>query len=437
MDDFTYRGGFLHAEDVPLPRIAEAVGTPFYCYSTRAILRQYQAFKNAFAGVDAKICYALKANANLAVVRTLVTAGAGADVVSEGELRIALAAGAAPAKIVFSGVGKTRREIAFALETGIFQINVESEPELEVLGETARSLGKEIDVAIRLNPDVDARTHAKITTGRKENKFGVLMESARQLYVRGARMPGLSMRGVAVHIGSLLTDIAPYREAFERVVEFVRVLRKDGHDIRRIDLGGGLGIAYGNETTPGVTDYAAMVKEVTGGIGCELTFEPGRFLVGNAGLLVSRVVYVKKGAARDIVIVDSAMNDLIRPALYDAFHKIVTVAEPNPGARHEPVDVVGPVCESADIFARARALTPVVAGDLLAICSAGAYASVMASTYNARLPAPEVMVNGAKYAVVRPRPDYAELMGRDCLPDWLRPNAGDAMDVGATKRDVA
>jgi diaminopimelate decarboxylase len=437
MDEFAYKNGILHAEDVPLPRIAEEVGTPFYCYSTKSLLRQYDTFKNAFADVDATICYSLKANANIAVVRTLVAAGAGADVVSEGELRIALAAGAALEKIVFSGVGKTRREIAFALETGIFQINVESEPELEILDETARTLGKKIDVAIRLNPDVDARTHAKITTGRKDNKFGVLMGAARKLYARGSRMPNLSMRGVAVHIGSLLTDIAPYREAFERVVEFVRVLRGDGHDIRRIDLGGGLGIAYDTEVPPSVEDYAAMVKEVTRGVGCELTFEPGRFLVGNAGLLVSRVIYVKEGAARDFVIVDSAMNDLIRPALYDAFHKIVAVAEPASAARHRPVDIVGPVCESADIFARARPLPPLAAGDLLAICSAGAYASVMASTYNARLPAAEVMVNGARYAVVRPRPDYAELMGRDRLPDWLAPDAGNATRTGRTKRGAA
>lgn len=424
MTEFAYKNGGLHAEDVSLKRIAEEVGTPFYCYSRAALRRQYGAFANAFAGVDATICYALKANSSLAVVRTLADEGAGADVVSEGELRIALAAGVPAGKIVFSGVGKTRQEIVFALECGIHQINVESEPELALIGEAASTLGKEIAVAIRINPDVDARTHAKITTGKKENKFGVPLDTARALYAQGAAMPNLRMEGVAVHIGSQLTEIEPYRQAFERAVAFVRTLRGDGHAIRRLDLGGGLGIQYDGETPPAIEDYATMVKAVTREIGCALTFEPGRYLVGNAGVIVTRIIYLKDGAAHRFVIVDAAMNDLIRPALYEAFHRIVPVTEPTRGAALEPFDIVGPICESADIFARARALPPIAAGELLAICSAGAYASVMASTYNSRPLAPEVMVNGARYAVVRPRLDYEEMIGRDRLPDWIEPRVG-------------
>jgi diaminopimelate decarboxylase len=424
MTEFAYRDGMLHAEEVSLARIAEEVGTPFYCYSSAAITGRYRAFANALADVDATICYALKANSTLAVVRSLAAEGAGADVVSEGELRIALAAGVPPSRIVFSGVGKTRAEIAFALQTGIHQINVESEPELELLDEVTRALGREIAIAVRINPDVDAHTHAKITTGKKENKFGVPMDDASRLYARGAAMPNLRMRGVAVHIGSQLTDLAPYRQAFERVAGLVRALRAEGHDIRRVDLGGGLGIAYHKENPPSVEDYAATAKAATRGLDVALTFEPGRFLVGNAGVLVTRVVYMKEGAAHRFVIVDAAMNDLIRPALYDAYHEIVPLKEPAGGAARAPADVVGPVCESADIFARARPLPPLAAGELLAICSAGAYASVMASTYNSRLPAPEVMVKGTRYAVVRPRLDYDALIGRDRLPDWLAEREG-------------
>lgn len=419
MTHFVYKNGALYAEEVPLARIAEQVRTPFYCYSTAALRGRYRAFANAFADVDATICYALKANSTLAVVRTLAAEGAGADVLSEGELRIALAAGIPCEKIVFSGVGKTREEIVFALQTGILQINVESEPELELLGEVASALGKQVAVAVRINPDVDARTHAKITTGKKENKFGVPMDEAARLYARGAALPNLLMRGVSVHIGSQITELAPYRKAFKRVVELVHKLRADGHDIRRIDFGGGLGITYHKEKPPSAEAYAAVVKKATGGLQVSLTFEPGRFLVGNAGVLVTRVLYVKQGAAHRFLIVDAAMNDLIRPALYDAYHEIVPLKESAKRAMRKPVDVVGPVCESADIFARARMLPPVEAGELLAICSAGAYVSVMASTYNTRLPAPEVLVNGVRYAVVRPRPTYDDLISRDCLPDWL------------------
>jgi diaminopimelate decarboxylase len=424
MNEFAYKRGILHAEDVPLGRLADEVGTPLYCYSTRAIVCQYEAFARAVADMDAMICYALKANSTLAVVRTLAELGAGADVVSEGELRVALAAGIPPSRIIFSGVGKARGELEFALATGISQINVESEPELELLAELARARGEEVTVAVRINPDVDARTHAKITTGKRENKFGVPLGDASRLFARGAAMAGLLMSGVAVHIGSQIATLAPYRQAFKRIVALVKELRGDGHDIRRVDFGGGLGIAYRDETTPTVEAYAAMVKEVARGLDASFAFEPGRFLVGNAGVLVTRVLYIKEGAAHRFVIVDAAMNDLIRPTLYDAYHEIVPVAEPAKGVEFTAADVVGPVCETGDFLARNRALPPLEAGDLLAIRSAGAYVSVMASTYNSRLQAPEVMVNGARYAVVRPRPDYDALLGRDRLPDWLAERPG-------------
>jgi len=431
MSAFAFRDGILCAEEVPLTRIAEAVATPFYCYASAALIGQYRAFAAAFEETDATIYYGVKANATLAVVRSLAQEGAGADVVSEGELRVALAAGIPPEKIVFSGVGKTRAELAFALEAGIFQVNVESEPELELLNELARATGKKASVAIRINPDVDARTHAKITTGKRENKFGVPLDEARRLYGRGAALPNLSMRGIAVHIGSQLIDLAPYRQAFARMIDLARTLRAEGHAIDRLDFGGGLGITYYKETPPAVAGYAAMVKELTKGLDCHLMFEPGRFLVGNAGVLVARVLYVKDGAEHRFVVVDAAMNDLLRPTLYDAYHAIVPVKEPPRGAPLDPVDVVGPVCESGDIFARERPLPPLAAGDLLAICSAGAYASVMASSYNGRLPASEVMVSGSRWAVVRARPEYADLLRRDRLPEWLDKRAD------ASRRGVA
>ena len=431
MSAFAFRDGILCAEEVPLTRIAEAVATPFYCYASAALIRQYRAFAAAFEETDATIYYGVKANATLAVVRSLAQEGAGADVVSEGELRVALAAGIPPEKIVFSGVGKTRAELAFALEAGIFQINVESEPELELLNELARATGKKASIAIRINPDVDARTHAKITTGKRENKFGVPLDEARRLYGRGSALTNLSMRGIAVHIGSQLIDLAPYRQAFARMIDLARTLRAEGHAIDRLDFGGGLGITYYKETPPPVAAYAAMVKELTKGLDCHLMFEPGRFLVGNAGVLVARVLYVKDGAEHRFVVVDAAMNDLLRPTLYDAYHAIVPVKEPPKGAPLDPVDVVGPVCESGDIFARERPLPPLAAGDLLAICSAGAYASVMASSYNGRLPASEVMVSGSRHAVVRARPEYADLLRRDRLPEWLDKRAD------ASRRGVA
>ncbi|HEV7372253.1 diaminopimelate decarboxylase [Arenibaculum sp.] len=419
MSAFTYRNGVLHAESVPLPAIAERVGTPFYCYSTAALESAYRAYADAFAGMDASICYALKANSNLAVIRTLARLGAGADVVSVGELKRALAAGVPASRIVFSGVGKTRAEMRTALGLGIYQTNVESLPELEALSEVAASMGVVADTAVRVNPDVDALTHAKISTGRKENKFGVDMELARSVYARAASLPGVRPVSVAVHIGSQLTDLAPFRSAFERVAALVLALREDGHDIRRVDLGGGLGISYRGEVPPSLADYAELVRATTGGLGCHVTLEPGRSLVGNAGILVARTVYRKAGVHRNFLILDAAMNDLIRPSLYDAWHTILPVDEPARDAAEEPMDVVGPVCESGDTFAVQRALPPIGAGDLVAFLSAGAYGAVMSSTYNSRPLAPEVLVNGSEFAVIRKRPTIEELMAAEEVPAWL------------------
>jgi len=428
---FPYRDGSLHAEEVPLARIAEEVGTPFYCYSTAAIVARYRDYAAAFRGMDATICYALKANSTLAVVRTLAAEGAGADVVSLGELETALAAGIPPERIVFSGVGKSRAELAAALDAGILQINLESEPELELVAALAAELDRKVSAALRVNPDVDARTHRKITTGRKENKFGVPIGDAPRLFARAAGLKNVELQGIAVHIGSQIVERAPYKRAFKRVVALAHALRAEGRKVARIDFGGGLGIRYRDETPPSVAAYAAAVREALGGLDVSLAFEPGRYIVGNAGLLVTRVLYEKAGNARRFVIVDAGMNDLLRPSLYDAYHEIVPVAAPRRGARLKPADIVGPVCETGDSFAHDRRLAPVAQGDLLAICSAGAYASVMASTYNARLPAPEVMVNGARYAVVRPRPSYRDLMGRDKIPAWL---GNDKSETGRNTR---
>ncbi|WP_448190581.1 diaminopimelate decarboxylase [Azospirillum sp. sgz301742] len=419
MNPFVYKGGMLHAEGVALPKIAAEVGTPFYCYSTEALVANYRAYAGAFEGQDAGVCYALKANSNLAVVRTLAQQGAGADVVSEGEMRRALAAGVPANRIVFSGVGKTRSEMRAALEAGIYQLNVESVPELEALSEVAASLGVEAPIAIRVNPDVDAKTHAKIATGKKENKFGIDWDHAREIYAKAAALPGIKPLGIAVHIGSQLTDLAPFRAAFERVVELLHALRADGIDIQRLDLGGGIGIRYRDETPPELNDYAAMVRSITGNLGCHVTLEPGRALVGNAGILVSKVVYLKHGLARRFLIVDAAMNDLIRPSLYDAYHAIKPVMEPAPTVKPVTVDVVGPVCESGDTFALQRPLPPLQADDLVAFCSAGAYGAVMASTYNTRPLAPEVLVSGDSFAVIRPRPTIEDLLSLDRMPEWL------------------
>lgn len=419
MDHFTYRSGTLHAEGVPLDAIAEAVGTPFYCYSTATLRRHFEVLRDAFAGIDALVCFAMKANSNLAVVRTLGELGAGADVVSEGELRRALAAGIPAERIVFSGVGKTRRELELAVDTGILQINVESEPELEALNEVARARGKRVRIALRVNPDVDANTHEKITTGRKENKFGIEWTRAHAVIRRASAMPGIEVTGVAVHIGSQLTDIAPFRDAFLRVRDLVVMLRTDGVALTRIDLGGGLGIPYADETPPSPAQYAAVVRETLGDLGLKMVLEPGRLLVGNAGILVTRVIYVKEGATRTFVIVDAAMNDLMRPALYDAHHAVVTVRQPDPGVEPIHADIVGPVCETGDTFARRRPLPPVESGDLLVLRTAGAYGATMASTYNSRLLVPEVMVNNDSFSVVRARPTYEEMLAMERLPEWM------------------
>ncbi|MEI8393658.1 MAG: diaminopimelate decarboxylase [Rhodospirillaceae bacterium] len=418
---FTYRNGSLHAEAVSLAALAESIGTPFYCYAGTALADGYRAFANAFVGRDVGICYALKANSNLAVVRTLARLGAGADVVSEGEMRRALAAGVPPGKIVFSGVGKTRQEMKAALEAGIYQLNVESLPELEALSEVAAGLGTTANIALRVNPDIDAGTHHKISTGRKENKFGIDYDHAREAYALAARLPGLKAVGVAVHIGSQLTSLAPFRAAFRKAAHLVEMLRAEGHAIDRLDFGGGLGITYNEEKPPPVADYAALVCEITRALGCHITLEPGRSLVGNAGVLVSRVLYVKNGLHRRFIILDAAMNDLIRPALYEAWHDIIPVNSPGAYCVLEPFDVVGPVCETGDTFAVQRPLAPPRAGDLMAILSAGAYGASMSSCYNTRPLVPEILVEGEHHAIIRPRPTYREMLAAERLPPWLEP----------------
>ncbi|HLJ20204.1 MAG TPA: diaminopimelate decarboxylase [Stellaceae bacterium] len=416
---FAYRAGELHAEDVPLARIAAAVGTPVYCYSAGAIADAYRRFATALGADNVAIHYALKANSNQAVIRLLGKLGAGADVVSEGELRRALTAGVPAKHIVFSGVGKTREELRFALAQEISQINVESLPELELLSAVARETGRTAEIALRINPDVDARTHAKISTGKKENKFGIDLAHAAGAYRRAAGLPGLRPVGLAVHIGSQLTDLAPFEAAFRRLIDLALELRQSGLAVERLDLGGGLGVRYHAESPPPVEDYAALVRRLTHNLGFRLSFEPGRALVASAGLLLSRVIYVKPGVTRRFVIQDAAMNDLIRPSLYEAWHEIVPVREPAPGAPREPADIVGPICESGDMIALGRPLPPVEAGDLLAILSAGAYGAVMSSSYNTRLLVPEVLVQGEEFAVIRPRPSYEELLGQDRIPSWL------------------
>ncbi|MGR3697925.1 MAG: diaminopimelate decarboxylase [Roseovarius sp.] len=421
MDHFLYKDGVLHAEDVSLAEIAAAVGTPVYVYSTATLLRHFHLFDDALSGMDHLVCYAMKANSNQAVLRTLAQAGAGMDVVSGGEYRRAKAAGVPGDRIVFSGVGKTREEIELALTGGIRQFNVESEPEMILLDVVARELGKVAPITIRVNPDVDAKTHAKIATGKSENKFGIPIARAREVYAMAAKLPGLKIVGIDVHIGSQLTDLAPFEQAYGKVAELTEVLRADGHDIRRLDLGGGLGIPYerSNSAPPLPTDYGAMVQRTLGHLGCEVEIEPGRLIAGNAGVLVSEVVYLKSGEGRDFLILDAAMNDLIRPAMYDAWHDIVPLNEPAPGAEPRPVDIVGPVCESGDTFAKQRMMPVLGSGDLVAFRSAGAYGAVMSSEYNSRPLIPEVLVNGDQFAVIRPRPSFDEMINRDTIPEWL------------------
>ncbi len=421
MDHFLYRDDILHGEDVPVPGIAASVGTPFYLYSEATFRRHFRLFDEALAGMDHLVCYAVKANSNQAILKLLGDMGAGMDVVSGGEYARVRAAGVPGERIVFSGVGKTREEMRAALAGGVRQFNVESEPELEELNGLAVSMGLRAPVAIRVNPDVDARTHAKISTGKAENKFGIPISRARGVYARAGTMAGIDITGIDVHIGSQITDLGPFRRAYLKVGDLARQLRADGHDIRRLDLGGGLGIPYarGNEAPPLPTEYGAMIRETVGDLGCEVVIEPGRLIAGNAGILVARVIRVKEGEGRKFLIVDAGMNDLVRPAMYEAHHDIVPVAQPVPGEKQEPFDVVGPVCETGDTFARERFLPPLQAGDLLAFRSAGAYGAVMASEYNARPLIPEVLVSGDQFAVIRARPSYDEMVNRDRIPEWL------------------
>ncbi len=421
MHYFDYRGGVLHAEAVNLNDLADTVGTPFYCYSTATLERHYKVFASAFADVDALVCYAMKANSNQAVIKTLAKLGAGADVVSEGELKRARAAGIPADKIMFSGLGKTARELALAIDENILCINVESEPELALLSQIAASKGRTAHISVRVNPDVDAKTHHKIATGKAENKFGIPISRAREVYAHAATLPGVKVAGVDMHIGSQITDLDPFGNAFALLADFVRELRADGHTISHVDLGGGLGIPYrdDNEPPPLPDAYAAVVKQATRDLGCRLIFEPGRLIVGNAGILVTRVLFVKHGEAKNFVVVDAAMNDLIRPTLYDAHHEIWPVNEPAASSRRIKADVVGPVCESGDFLAKDRDLAEPADGALLAVMTAGAYGAVQAGTYNTRALVPEVLVNGAQWAVVRPRLEVDQLIALDRLPGWL------------------
>jgi diaminopimelate decarboxylase len=421
MHHFAYRDGVLHAEAVNVAALADSVGTPFYCYSSATLERHYKVFAGAFADVPSLVCYAMKANSNQAVLKTLAKLGCGADVVSGGELQRARAAGIPANKIMFSGIGKSARELAMALDENILCINVESEPELELLSSLAASKGRRAPISIRVNPDVDAKTHAKIATGRSENKFGIPLSRARGVYAHAAKLPGIEVSGVDMHIGSQITDLDPFGNAFTLLAEFVRELRADGHAISHVDLGGGLGIPYrdDNEPPPDPAAYAEVVKRATRDLGCTLIFEPGRLIVGNAGILVTRVQYLKHGEAKTFVVVDAGMNDLIRPTLYDAHHEIWPVKEASVSARRTVVDVVGPVCESGDFLALQRDIAEAKPGDLLAVMSAGAYGAVQAGTYNTRALVPEVLVRGGEWAVVRPRLEVDALIALDRLPPWL------------------
>ncbi|MBJ2152412.1 diaminopimelate decarboxylase [Paracoccus sp. IB05] len=422
MDHFLYQGGILHAEDVAIPEIAAEVGTPFYVYSTATLTRHFRLFSEALSPLPHLVCFAIKSLSNVAVLKVLGDLGAGMDVVSKGEYLRAKAAGVPGERIVFSGVGKTRDEIRTALEGGIRQFNVESEPEMRAISEIATELGKLAPITVRVNPDVDAKTHAKIATGKSENKFGIPIARAREVYAEAAKLPGLKVVGIDVHIGSQLTELAPFEAAFDKVAELTEVLRADGHEITRLDLGGGLGIPYtrSNEAPPLPVEYGQMIRRKLGHLGCEIEIEPGRLISGNSGILVSEVIYVKNGEGRDFLILDAAMNDLVRPSMYDAWHDIVPVVEGAPGDPTQPFDVVGPVCETGDTFAKARDLPLLSDGDLVAFRSAGAYGAVMASEYNTRPLIPEVLVNGHQFAVIRERPTFDEILARDRLPAWMK-----------------
>lgn len=421
MDHFIYKDGALFAEDVPVAEIAAQVGTPFYCYSTATFERHFRLFDEALEGTDHLVCYAMKAASNQAILKTLAALGAGMDVVSGGEYARAKAAGVPGERIVFSGVGKTHEEIRAALTGGIRQFNVESEPEMAVINEVAVELGVKAPITVRVNPDVDAKTHAKIATGKSENKFGIPISRAREVYAHAASLPGLEVIGIDVHIGSQLTQLEPFKLAYEKVAELTETLRADGHNIKRLDLGGGLGIPYerSNEAPPLPVEYGAMVKETLGHLGCEIEIEPGRLIAGNAGIMVSKVIYVKEGEDRQFMIIDGAMNDLIRPAMYEAHHDIIPVVEAAPGEEPATYDIVGPVCESGDTFAKGRTMTEVKSDDLVAFRSAGAYGAVMSSEYNSRPLIPEVLVKGDQFAVIRRRPTFEEMINRDTIPEWL------------------
>ena len=421
MNHFHYIDGVLHAENVPVPEIAKAVGTPFYVYSTATLERHYTVFSQAFNDVDAMVCYAMKANSNQAVLKTLAKLGAGIDVVSGGELRRALAAGVPASRIMFSGVGKTPAEMDLALEAGIYCFNVESEPELEVLNLRAVKAGKKAHVSFRINPDVDAKTHAKISTGKKENKFGISYQRARAVYAYAATLPGIDVSGIDMHIGSQITELQPFEDAFRLLRELVESLRGDGHTISHVDIGGGLGIPYKDDNNPPPLPdaYAHIVKNELKSLNCKIVTEPGRLIVGNAGILVTEVLYVKDGGEKAFVIVDAAMNDLIRPTLYEAYHGIRPVVQPTADAPRIKADVVGPVCETGDYLALDREMAAPQPGDLIAVSSAGAYGAVQAGTYNSRLLVPEVLVNGDKFHVIRPRGTYEELIALDSVPAWL------------------
>jgi diaminopimelate decarboxylase len=414
-----HRDGALYAEDVPLRRIAEAVGTPCYVYSTAAITERYRRYESALSGFNARVFYSVKANSNQAVIATLGKLGAGADVVSVGEMYRALKAGIAAKDIVFAGVGKTRDEMAAALDAGIHQFNVESHGELYALNDVALAKGKRAPVALRINPDVDALTHAKISTGKAENKFGIDLVHAPEVYAEAAKLPGIDVQGIACHIGSQLLDLAPYRSAFGKLADLTRQLRAAGLKVQRIDLGGGVGVTYKGEQTIPIEGYVEAVASTVGNLGCALEIEPGRSIVAESGLLLARIINVKSGVSRKFVIVDAAMNDLIRPALYDAYHEIVPIEAPASDAPVERMDIVGPICETGDLFAAQRPMPPVKAGDLVAFSTAGAYGAVMASTYNTRPLAPEVMVKGSDFAIVRPRPTYDAMIGQDIVPNWV------------------
>ena len=422
MDHFIYKKGELHAEEVPITKIAAQVGSPFYVYSTATLERHFRLFDEALAGLDHLVCYAMKAASNQAIIKTLAALGAGMDVVSGGEYMRAITAGVSPERIVFSGVGKTLSEMEMIISGGVRQVNVESEPEMELLNKIALNYGVQVPITIRVNPDVDAKTHVKIATGKSENKFGIPISRAREVYGYAASLKGLSVVGIDVHIGSQLTDLGPFAIAYRKVAELTQVLREDGHDIKRLDLGGGLGIPYSrsDEALPLPKDYGDMIKREVGHLGCEVEIEPGRLIAGNAGLLISSVIYVKEGEERNFLIIDAAMNDLIRPAMYDALHEIVPVIEPPCGQKRKTYDVVGPVCESGDTFAKGCELANLDDGDLVAFRSAGAYGAVMSSEYNSRPLIPEVMVKEYEFAVIRPRPTLDEMINRDKLPKWLQ-----------------